>query len=46
MAMKLEILNGFLKKLNSNHTCLTVVSLDFVLKKDESYYPQGIFMII
>ena len=33
-------------KVNSSHTCLTVVSLDFVLKKDESYYPQGIFMII
>ena len=30
-----EILN-----VDSNHTCLTVVSLDFVLKKDESYYPQ------
>ena len=35
-----------IRKVNSNHTCLTIVSLDFVLKKDESYYPQGIFMII
>ena len=25
---------------DSNHTCLAVISLDFVLKKDESYYPQ------
>ena len=27
-------------KVGSNHTCLVVISLDFVLKKDESYYPQ------
>ena len=27
-------------KVGSNHTCLAVISLDFVLKKDESYYPQ------
>ena len=25
---------------HSNHTCLVVISLDFALKKDESYYPQ------
>ena len=27
-------------KVNFNHTCLTVITLDFVPKKDESYYPQ------
>ena len=27
-------------KVDSNHTCLAVISLDFVLKKDESYYPK------
>ena len=28
-------------KVDSNHTCLAAISLDFVLKKGESYYPQG-----
>ena len=27
-------------KVESNHTCLEVVSLDSALKKDENYYPQ------
>ena len=27
-------------KMNSNHTCLTVISLDSALKKDGSCYPQ------
>ena len=27
-------------KVDSNRTCLAVISLEFVLKKDESYYPQ------
>ena len=27
-------------ELDSNHTCLTVISLDSVLKKDDSYSPQ------
>ena len=27
-------------KVDSNHTCLAVMSLEFVLKKDENYYPQ------
>ena len=27
-------------KVGSNHTCLAVISLDSVLKKDENYYPQ------
>ena len=30
-------------KLDSNHTCLAVISLDFVLKKDESCYLQVFF---
>ena len=27
-------------KLDSNHTCLSVISLDSALKKDENHYPQ------
>ena len=27
-------------KVDSYHTCLAVISLDFALKKDENYYPQ------
>ena len=27
-------------KLDSNHPCLAVISLDSALKKDENYYPQ------
>ena len=27
-------------KLDSNHTCLAVISLDSALKKDDNYYPQ------
>ena len=27
-------------KIDSNHTCLAVISLDSALKKDENYYPQ------
>ena len=25
---------------DSNYTCFAVINLDFILKKDESYYPQ------
>ena len=25
---------------DSNHTCLAVISLDSVLKKDDNYYPE------
>ena len=28
-------------KVDSNHTCLAVISLDSALKKDENYYPQA-----
>ena len=27
-------------RVDSNHTCLAVTSLDSALKKDENYYPQ------
>ena len=27
-------------KVDSNHTCLAVISLDFALKTDGNYYPQ------
>ena len=27
-------------KVDSNHTCLAVVSLDSAFRKDENYYPQ------
>ena len=27
-------------KLDSNHTCLTVISLDSAFSNDENYYPQ------
>ena len=27
-------------KMDYNHTCLAVISLDSALKKDENYYPQ------
>ena len=29
-------------KVDSTHTCLTVISLHFTLKKDENYYPQAL----
>ena len=29
-----------IKKVDSNHTCLAVISLDFALKKDDNYYLQ------
>ena len=35
MAIKLQI-----PKVDSNHTCLALISLNFVLKKDESYFLQ------
>ena len=41
MVMKLQIF--MIKKLptvDSDHTCLAVISLDSALKKDENYYSQ------
>ena len=38
-----EVTNFYDKKipkLDTNHTCLAVISLDSVLKKDDNYYPQ------
>ena len=32
--------NKDIPKADSNHTCLTEISLDSALKKDENYYPQ------
>ena len=29
-------------KVDSNHTCLAIVSLDSALKKDDNYDPQGV----
>ena len=38
MAMKSQTF--MIKKADSNHTCLAVISLDSALKKDDNYYPQ------
>ena len=38
-----EVINFYNKKnpkVDSNYTCLAVISLDSALKKDKSYYPQ------
>ena len=32
-----------IRKVDSNHTCLAVISLDFVLVNDENYYLQVFF---
>ena len=32
--------NKDIPKADSNHTCLTEISLDSALKKDENYYPK------
>ena len=29
-----------IRKVDSNHTCLVVITLDSALKKDDIYYPQ------
>ena len=31
-------------KVVTNRTCLAIISLDFVLKKDEKYYLQSLFI--
>ena len=31
-------------KLDSNHTCLAVISLDSALMKDDNYYPQVFYI--
>ena len=41
MAMKLQVLMiKQIPKVDSNHTCLAVISLDSALKKDGNYYSQ------
>ena len=35
-----DFYNKKIPKLDSNHTCLAVISLDSALKKDDSYYLQ------
>ena len=35
-----DFYNKKIPKVDYNHTCLAVISLDAVLKKDNNYYPQ------
>ena len=35
-----EFYDKEIPKVNSNHTCLEVISLDSALKKDDNYYPK------
>ena len=35
-----DFYDKIIPKLDPNHTCLAVISLDSVLKKDSNYYPQ------
>ena len=35
-----DFYNKKIPKLDSNHTCLAVISLEFALKKDGNYYQQ------
>ena len=39
-----DFLNEEMAKVDSNYTCLAVIETDFILKKNENYYPQ-IFLI-
>ena len=40
MVMKLQGFMIKILKVDSNHTCLAVISLDSALKKDHNYYRQ------
>ena len=40
MAKKLQIFTIKIPKLDANHTCLTVISLDSALKEDDNHYQQ------
>ena len=33
-----------IRKLDSSHTCLAAISLDYALKKDGNYYSQVFFL--
>ena len=35
-----EVTDFYDKKVDSNHTCLVVITLDSALKDDDNYYPQ------
>ena len=35
-----DLYNKEIPKVDSNHTCLGVISLDSTLKREENYYPQ------
>ena len=39
-----DFLNEEMAKVDSNYTCLAVIKIDFILKKDENYYLQ-VFLI-
>ena len=38
--MAMKFYDKKIPKLDSNHICLAVISLDSSLKKDDNYYPQ------
>ena len=38
-----DFYNKKIPKVDSNHICLAVISLNSALKKDENYYPQVFF---
>ena len=40
MVIKFQVFDQEIPKVDSNHTCLAVISLDYALKKDENYYAQ------
>ena len=40
MVIKFQVFNKEIPMVDSNHTCLAVISLDSALKKDDNYYPQ------
>ena len=35
-----DFYNKKIPKLDSNHTCLALITMDSALKKDDNYYPQ------
>ena len=38
--MEIHIFTKKTRKLDSNHTCLAVISMGSALKKEDNYYPQ------
>ena len=43
MVMKLQSFTKKTPKLDTNHTCLAVITLDSALKKNDNYYPPNAF---